>query len=578
MVQHEFGRVDRGAIQALKRILLVVEKLDGHLVDSECWNISPEGIFAPRIFGECDVGAGYRALQHSLLGVEKLTAFIKRGVEICGRHRKEGRRCCIVQLPDEILVTIFHFASQVDAPPSEPRYTSDTLATATAASLSLSATCRRFRNLLLANPSEWGTWQNIDARTLKLFQKRSQDRPLLVYVDTDYHARKFREESRSMDPEEFASRYAKFFTRDRVVESMFQYRDRIRTLAIRRSGREEGVLGVAIPELAQTSSWQGVTLPLLEDLSVTYTGSDYSDKPHFFETWVMPRLRSFSIANAIPKGASCTSLGTSLVTLQLTFNVQSSLLTELSMLNLVDFLTSQPSLVDLTLRFESRMSPVPVASLSKLLQSLETLHLHIQVNFDHSIFIWSLLNCLNMPILRSFKLSIDSDVNYVQKIIEDTVRSNDRFREIQSFDLQIFAKQVLGTIDVGPSFHHLLSLRTLSIAIPKVDVTVCSVNMWNDAVLAGYPTFDFDNHHVGRLAPLERLRLCGNAFNPGLLRQLHAKYEQQEVLLKLNNLVLKNCRCFDNDLDALYKLVPANEVVWLDALTDVEDEGSDDEM
>ncbi|KLO07916.1 hypothetical protein SCHPADRAFT_909048 [Schizopora paradoxa] len=560
MAQNDVGGIDRDTIRVLKKILLDADKLQGLVEDEECWTLSADGVFAPRILGE-NLNEGYWTLQHSLIGIEKIAGFIRCGFQTCKKYRMEKRPCHVLVLPEEILATILHYACQIDIPQSGTRFTSASVTSATTNLLSLSAVCRRFRNFLLNSPSEWGIWQHMDTRALELFQERSQDRPLLAYININ-HVCKARNELRKKAPQDFAREHARLLAQDNAVESILQHRDRFRTLAVRLSAREQGAFSYALPELAQTSPGQ-VHFPLLEELSIAYTDTEFPHQIRFCDTWVMPQLRSFSIANDIPKGAFRTALGTSLVSLQLIFNRS----THLDLPGLIDLLDSQPSLIDLSLQVKYIRS-MPIAGQTSQLPSLQNFCLHLDAGPKGSVSARNLLNCLVMPILQSFKFSIDSTKGgKIQELIEDTMESNARFREIQNFDLQIFAKDALGIIDIGPAFSQLLTVRNLSITTPNFSRNVSSFDISQTTALpASAPLEDADEHLVNLLPPLESLRLCGNAFSPKFIRNLHARYADQEVHLALDSLVLKNCGSFDDDIETLYELVPADKVVWLDTL------------
>ncbi|KLO07917.1 hypothetical protein SCHPADRAFT_1001312 [Schizopora paradoxa] len=580
---HGMERIDRGVIQTLRNLLLRIEKLEGRLDDEECWNPSLEGVFAPQILAKSPPGPADEVLQQSLDGTEKLAAFIQRGLEIYGKRGEEAKPCLILEIPNEILTSIFHFACQVDNPPFKPRYTAESLSSTTAVHLSISATCRRFRNLLIANPAEWGIWQNIDIQKLKLFQERSQDKPLLVYIKAGFISHKLREEAKSESNEEFESKATKRLERLSAFQGAYkcimQHRQRFRALAVELL--DHGVpRRTALPELAQTSSWQGVSLPLLEELSVAYTVT-HLDEHHFFETWVMPRLRSVSITNAIPKGQSCTALSASLVSLQLTFDCRPWPTTGLSLVDLVEFLGSMSSLLDLTLQFNSRINTMPLRGRHGLLQSLEALNLHL--GFDDQVFAWDLLGVLKMPVLQSFVLSVDFNADRVQNTVASCLETNNRFAEIRSFELRVFGKAAMGTIVVRDIFCHLHSLRNLSIVAPTKPLDPKGdhiINFWRDSELDYGPSDQdglFNITFVERLPPLENLRLCGNVFNLKIIEHIYDEYKRKEIPLMLKSLVLKNCRCFDDDLEALYRFIPPHNIICLDDFEGYEDNISNGE-
>jgi len=305
---------------------------------------------------------------------------------------------------------------------------------------------------------------------------------------------------------------------------------------------------------------------------------------------VMPRLRRFSIVNSIPNGPSCTALNTSLASLQLTFNCKGAApdpYTDLSMRNLVDFLDTQQSLVDLTLRFDVRMVALALPQRIAVLRALQMFHLYI--NFDVTYNGWItqvLLQSLETPALHSFVLSIGSSVNQIQRVVTEVLRGNERFTRIQDFDLRILSLPALGVIDLKAIYNALHSLRHLSITAPDDKLSLNSINICVGNSRDEGDVTDSDDYpswfRFESLPPLESIRLSGNAFSRNFFQQLCGKYltwEAPEGCLQLRSVVLRNCRCFDENLEDIYRLVPASQVVWLDDRAGFEDdEDSDDEL
>ena len=180
------------------------------------------------------------------------------------------------------------------------------------------------------------------------------------------------------------------------------------------------------------------------------------------------------------------------------------------------------------------------------------------------MFVGRVLGDLKMPSLHSFVLSVDFDKDYVQDTVVNAFESNERFSKIQSFELRMYGKAAMGTRDVRDIFCYLHSLRNLSIVAPIRSKNYSLVNFWRDTEIYGPSYRDglFVEDHD--LPPLETLRLRGNGFNPKFIMQIREEYERKKSPWKLKSLILKNCRCFDDEMDALYGLVPPHNIICLD--------------
>lgn len=414
--------------------------------------------------------------------------------------------------------------------------------------MSLAATCRRFRRVALDAPSLWNLWQNVNSRGSELFQHRSGGRPLTVYINTDYHARRF--------------------WRDSEV----QHRNNLRALVVERSGLQEMLADSDMPELAQTSSWRGASFPLLEELTVVYTQCLRMNKPHFFETWVMPRLNRFSILNFVPKGTSSTVLGTSLTSLRINFNLPTAFSVpagDIDLLGFAKFLRSQRSLVDLTICFDVGMYQTPPLPRSATLPSLQSFRLHLGLKHSGSMTEY-LLRSLQMPSLHNFYFTVECATENLERIMSYVLYSNSAFTKIQDFDFHIMLKPAYGSVDLSIVPDRLRSLRSLSITTPDDIPGPCSINMDRNllAVIDSSREGERPNVPSPPLRFLERLRLHGSTFSPEFLpRLLRAlAIEDPKHLDQLGEVVLRNCSSFNGCLEEVYKLVPSSRFIWLDDL------------
>lgn len=501
---------------------------------------------------------------------EKLNPFVRRGLEILSRHREQKPRCHILNLPDEVLASIFKFASVADKTLFEagPFDFDSNLLASSALPLTLSSTCRHFRRIALESSALWTVWHNIDVSGSKLFRKRRGGKPLTVYIDTVFPNRMFRNKPNFTfdDILEFAN-----FTL-KSAQSLTEYPADIQTLVIERSQSQQGEFEMSEPNVAIKSAWGVATYPLLEELTVIYSAYLYEDGAQFFDAWVMPRLRRVSLLNAVPKDKSLIAMGKSLTSVQLVFTKRINAQLEdidISLPNLLDFISGQQSLAELAIRFDEGVlfrSTLPIQSV--ILPSLKTFQLYLGRRHCMTMSEY-ILQPLKMPLLRSFFLAVECDIGDLSRLVSNVLHGVSTSTEIQHFDLRFMDwKSPCGTADLSVVLDLLRSLRSLSINGPEVAGSLYSINM-DQRLLTIARDLDGLEPSSFPLPLLERIRFRGDAFSPTFLKRLLEAFAAKgpKHLDQIREVVLQNCSCFDGTLEEIYHIIPRDRVIWLDEIS-----------
>lgn len=499
--------------------------------------------------------------------LDKLNPFVRRGLEILSRHREEKPRCHILNLPDEVLTVIFKFTSVIDQKlfePGPPDFDSNLIASS-ALPLILSSTCRQFRRVALACPTLWAIWHNTDFPGSFVLPQRRGGRPLTIYVDAHRPIRNFPKTS--------------YYTVDDILEmsnfdlqraySLFQYPSDIKSLIVERSKGRRDVLETPESSRGPKNSWKAATFPSLEELSIKYADSLHENGGQLFDDWVMPLLHRLSILNSVPKDHSSLAFGTSLTSLQLVFTKSVNAdfdYVDISLPDLVHFISKQQSLAELSIRFDigiyqNIIRPTQPA----ILPSLKSFQLYLGEKHSRSIVEY-LLQALEMSSLRNFLLTVDCDIEELAQVAFYVLDGISSSSEIQDFHLR-FVKSSTGLTDLSTTLPKMQSLRNLSISSPDDADRLCSINM-DQILLTIARDLDGPEPSSFPLPFLESIRLRGNAFSPTFLQSLLAlAAKDPKHLDQIKEVVLQNCSCFEKNLERIYRIIPRDRVIWLDELS-----------
>ncbi|KLO14546.1 hypothetical protein SCHPADRAFT_309148 [Schizopora paradoxa] len=568
------ARLGHGAMDMLKRIILRARRCDGYLDEEDFWYRTPQGFFAPWLLASKSPNSTskypwdheWESLQTSLDALEKLQRHVQHGLGILSRHREQKPRCHILNLPDEVLASIFKFASVTEHTLFEtgPSDFDSNLLASSALPISLSSTCRQFRRIALDCSALWTTWHNTDVLGSRKFGERRGTKPLTVYIDTYHPNRRFSKKPILTIDDIIASVDIDI----QVAHCLLQTPGDIQTLVVERGGSSQDLAEMNQSNTELKGAYQVESYPLLEELTVIYKDYMQEGPRQFFEDWVMPRLRQVSILNFVPVDKSLIAIGTSLTSLQLVFTKRiNAELDEsnVSLPDLIRFINRHQSLVELAIRtdigaFQDTSPPTPPT----IIPSIKSFHLHVggrHVKYTSKY----LLQPLQMPSLHTFLLTVEcnfEDLSQIASSILPVISTSSS--EIQDFKLRL-ANASRGYADLSTIIDELRSLRSLSISVPNDAEYRCFINM-DERLLAVLNDNNIPESSTLPLPLLERIRLHGNAFNPTFLQRLldGLAAKDPKHLNQIKEVVLRNCSCFDETLEGIYKIIPRDRVIWLD--------------